>query len=218
MCGIYGSITPSEFYNLHEANKVRGTSGYGCLHIGVNSFNIQKFRTVTSPIDCPVSSIYNLGHNRAPTTNESGRNFSNSHPFSYGNAIAAHNGILINTTDLKCKWKTEFPVDSQWIPFLYNNYYKEINDPLKTFTKTLENISGTYGIWLYDIDNHTIFVARGDNTIFWDKQYSSFSSIKTELCDRLMPEGAIYQSTNMLTFKDKNENNRLKRQKKYFIL
>ena len=218
MCGIYGSKTPEEFYSLRTANLRRGDAASGYLHINADGYTIQKFKKGMIYFLPRFSTAYNLGHNRAPTTSESGRGISGTHPFCYGRAIAAHNGILINTLELEENWKNNFPVDSQWIPFLYDKYYKEFKDSFKTFKFTLEHLSGTYGIWLYDMEEKTIFVARGDNTIFWNKTLTSFSSIETPECKNLMPEGAIYQSIDLQTFEDKNENDRLKRQKKYFIL
>lgn len=218
MCGIYGSLTPEGLYSLHMANRSRGSEGCGYLHISSEGYAIQKFKDKPEFLLHMFSTRYNLGHNRAPTTNETGRGILGTHPFCYGRAIAAHNGILINTLELEENWKNTFPVDSQWIPFLYDKYYKEFKDGFKTFKFTLEHLSGTYGIWLYDVEEKTIFVARGDNSIFWNDALDSFSSVETPECKNLMPEGAIYESTDLQTFKDKNENDRLKRQKKYFIL
>lgn len=218
MCGIYGALTPEEFYSLHMVNRSRGIDGCGYLHIGSRGYGIQKFKDNPEFLLHTFSTRYNLGHNRAPTTNESGRGVLGIHPFCYGRAIAAHNGIIINTLELEENWKTQFPVDSQWIPFLYDKYYKDFKEGYKTFKFTLERLSGTYGIWLYDIEEETIFIARGDNSIFWNDAKTSFSSIQTSECKNLMPEGAIYQTTNFMSFEDKNENDRLKRQKKYFIL
>jgi glucosamine 6-phosphate synthetase-like amidotransferase/phosphosugar isomerase protein len=219
MCGIYGAITPEQFYELHETNKSRGSEGVGYLHIGKEGYAIQKFKDTPEFTLYLESTSYNLGHNRAPTTNEKGRGLSYNHPFNIGRAIAAHNGILINTLELEENWKTEFVVDSQWIPFLYNNYYKQTKNSYISFKLTLEHISGTYAIWLYDIEERIIFVGRGDNSIFWNDAMDSFSSVQTTDCKNLMPEGAIYQSDqNFLKFEDKNESDRLKRQRKYFIL
>jgi glucosamine 6-phosphate synthetase-like amidotransferase/phosphosugar isomerase protein len=219
MCGIYGSASPEEFYKLQEINKLRGNYGTGYLHIGKEGYAIQKFKETSEVILYPQTSLYNLGHNRAPTTNEKGRGLSCSHPFNTGRAISAHNGILINTLELEEKWKTEFPVDSQWVSFLYDKYYKQTKNCYISFKLTLEHISGTYAIWLYDIEESIVFVSRGDNSIFWNDQKNVFSSIQTSNCKNLMPEGAIYQSIqNFSSFEDKNENDRLKRHKKYFIL
>lgn len=219
MCGIYGAITPEQFYELHEINKLRGSEGCGYLHIAEHGYAIQKFKEKPEFTLYLTSTSYNLGHNRAPTTNENGRGISYAHPFNNGRAIAAHNGILSNTLELEKKWKNQFPVDSQWIPFLYNEYYKQTENSYTAFKLTLDSISGTYGIWLYDIEEMTIFVSRGDNSIFWNDLMDTFSSVETTLCKNLMPEGAIYQSDqNFLKFEDKNESDRLKRQRKYFIL
>jgi len=220
MCGIYGNINYAEFYQLYKANQSRGSHSTGFLMLDENGYEIKK--TLEDISYYPIAQKkYYLGHNRAPTTDENGKGLMGCHPFIFGRAIAAHNGIISNTDALEKVYDIKFAIDSQWIPFLYNNYLNSSMDfsAEASFRYTVEDIKGTYGIWLYDIKEQKIFVARGDNTVYWDKDKTSFSSAKQEGYEDLMPEGAIYMKhLREETFTDINVDRRLKRDQKYFII
>jgi len=220
MCGIYSNLNYAEFYRLHKLNQSRGSYSTGFLLIDNKEYEIKK--TLEDVSYYPIAQKkYYLGHNRAPTTDESGKGLIGCHPFTVGRAIAAHNGIISNTDALEQIHNIKFSIDSQWIPFLYNHY---LNTDMHfseeaAFRYAIEDLKGTYGIWLYDIVKQTIFVTRGDNTVYWDKNKTSFSSTADEEHNELMPEGAIYRKLlNEETFTDINEDRRLKRDQKYFII
>lgn len=218
MCGIYSSINYAEFHRLYKLNQSRGSYSTGFLLVGDNEYEIKKTSEEIHYYPIAQKNYY-LGHNRAPTTDERGKGLAGCHPFSYGVAIAAHNGIISNTSNLEIEFKVKFDVDSQWIPYLYD-YYKKINNiSEQAFELTLNQIEGTYGIWLYDVNQKVTFVSRSDNTVYWNDLKTSFSSINNEQYKNLMPQGAIYKKEhNEISFIDINENNRLNKKQKYFII
>ena len=169
----------------------------------------------------PPRALYHLGHVRAPTTKES--KFSGCHPFQYGKAIAAHNGIITNTLNLETKEMYQPEVDSEWIPFLYNKPQTKFVTAFGKFQRVLERLEGTYGTWLHDTSSRTVLVGRGDNTIFWDKEKTMFSSkeISQHGITELQPDGSIYMSclgdNSSPRFSDVNTDNRIQRKPKYFI-
>lgn len=221
MCGIYSALSPLEFHNLYKHNQSRGGHSSGFLYISEDGFEIVKTTNTNYSYFPDISNGFYLGHNRAPTTSGDTKGLSSCHPFIYGRAIAAHNGIISNTEDLKKKHNVDFDVDSQWIPYLYDHYLKShMNFSAEAaFRYAIQDLKGTYGIWLYDIDKQIIFVTRGDNTIYWDKNKINFSSITDETHNQLMPEGAIYSKhIKDKTFTDINEDRRLKRDQKYFMI
>jgi len=218
MCGIYGNLDYAEFYRLYKLNQSRGSYSTGFLLTDIDEYEIKKTSEEISYYPIAQKNYY-LGHNRAPTTDENGKGLVGCHPFSYGVAIAAHNGIISNTLELENEYRTKFDVDSQWIPYLYDYYVKRNNNKLRAFELTLLEIDGTYGIWLYDVNEKVTFVSRSDNTVYWNDQKTSFSSVNDEEHKNLMPQGAIYtKEFNEISFVDINENNRLNKRQKYFII
>jgi glucosamine 6-phosphate synthetase-like amidotransferase/phosphosugar isomerase protein len=221
MCGIYGNLNYAEFYRLYKLNQSRGSYSTGFLLTGESEYEIKKTSEEISYYPIAQKKYY-LGHNRAPTTDDRGKGLAGCHPFIFGRAIAAHNGILSNTDKLEKIYNISFEIDSQWIPYLYHLFLTKNHlnlIPENAFLNVLKEIKGTYGIWLYDVKEECIFVARGDNTVYWDKNKTAFSSIANEVHEELMPEGAIYRKLlNEETFTDINEDRRLKRDQKYFII
>jgi glucosamine 6-phosphate synthetase-like amidotransferase/phosphosugar isomerase protein len=217
MCGIYGNINHAEFYRLYKLNKSRGSYSTGFLFIDNKEYEVKKTNEDVSYYPIALKKYY-LGHNRAPTTDENGKGLTGCHPFIYGKAIAAHNGIISNTDILENEYKIKFDVDSQWIPFLYDYFKRNNNQSENAFRLALLELEGTYGIWLYDIDEEIVFVSRSDNTVYWDDEKISFTSIRDDMHKNLMPQGAIYKKENNEPFKDINENNRLNIKQKYFII
>ena len=217
MCGIYGSNGKYGFNHIQNINLSRGSHSTGVLTLHTDGFSITKCKEYEASYE--ETGHYYLGHNRAPTTTEEGKGLKGCHPFICGRAIVAHNGIISNTGCLENEYKRKYPVDSQWISFLYDYWSNRNNTPESAMRLTLLEIEGTFGIWLYDIDTNKTFVARGDNTIYWDPIMESFSSTPTATQVNLMPEGAIYRRNGEeLSFTDINADNRLNRRQKYFII
>lgn len=217
MCGIYGNLSPDEFFRLYKLNKSRGSYSSGFLFASEGRYEMRKTVKDTKYFSYPFNEQYCLGHNRAPTTDENGKGLSGCHPFTFGKAIAAHNGIISNTDYLESEYKIKFDIDSQWIPFLYDYFKRGNNNPENALRLALLELDGTYGVWLYDIDEEIIFVSRSDNTIYWNDEKTSFTSISDDVHKNLMPQGAIYKKERDQSFIDINENERLNVRQKYYI-
>ena len=219
MCGIFSAKDPIIFLDLLQENLSRGAYSAGILSIFENKIEIQKIRDINKePVIVSARALYHLGHVRAPTTKVS--NFSGCHPFQYGRAIAAHNGIITNTEDLELDYDLKLDVDSEWIPFLYNYSQEAFQTGWQKFHNVLSRLKGTYGTWLYDVNSNHIMVSRGDNTVYWNKDRTAFSSKAVKDIDQLMPDGAIYSSivdVDNSVFFDINADNRIQRKPKYFI-
>jgi glucosamine 6-phosphate synthetase-like amidotransferase/phosphosugar isomerase protein len=216
MCAIYGSNDQEKLYKLYKANQNRGNYSTGLAFLKDNDIVIHKGLSEGFIFKIFEEATYYIGHNRAPTTNEQGRNFSGIHPFIFGKALAAHNGILTNIEHLEQTWNIKFATDSEWIPFLYQQYSQSDYNSEEVFLKVLQNIEGTFGIWLYDTDKKDLLVARGDNSIYWNEDKTCFSSVECDDINQLMPEGSIYKSNLGNSFIKLDLH--LKRKQKYFIL
>ncbi len=214
-----GSKEIGVFRELLQENLSRGAYCGGILSIFENRIEIQKIRDIAkAEINLSTRALYHLGHVRAPTTKVS--KFSGCHPFQYGRAIAAHNGIITNTQSKEDVYEARLAVDSEWIPWLYNNPKESFDSAHSKMQSVLTRLDGTYGTWLYDVETNNILVGRADNMIYWNKDKTTFSSKAAGEVDQLMPNGAIYSTVvdkDITVFFDMNQDNRIQRKPKYFI-
>ena len=96
--------------------------------------------------------------------------------------------------NLNPKWKN--PVDSSIIPFicsLYRDEHQEHNN-IHAIVNTLNLLEGTFGLWIYDSLNNTVFLARCGSTVFMNAVDNEFSSVKFKNSEPV-EEGKLYQVT-----------------------
>lgn len=213
MCAIFGSSNLDRFYELYEANKQRGSFSLGCLvahglHKQTSVFHDYKIIKDTD-IERGLKSLeqyrymlptYFVGHIQAPTGID---RFTESsiHPFTYGDWVVAHNGVLTNFVKLKQQHGfTDHVsnVDSSIIPRLLDKY--ESDKPHSSFKKTFSELNGTFSTWMYNKKNFEFFICRLSSTLFF--KGDEFSSVCVgDMVE--VPEKRVYW---LLSFTDKTNN------------
>lgn len=206
MCGIFGATEKEQFLTLYDLNRKRGTFATalcfvtvkGDLHIHrwSGTVDLPSVKKVISDADEKI--LLFLGHTQAPTSSSRKYSRDTAHPFHTQHYTVAHNGVLSNFQELKQiydpKWKN--PVDSSIIPFICTMYEEEFTNctNVDAIVETLGKLEGTFGLWIYDSSNNTLFLARCGSTLFANKLDNSFSSVKYKGSEPL-EEGHLFQIT-----------------------
>ena len=213
MCSIYGSSTLSMFEVLHDATIERGN--YACSFLSVlNTSNellqYEGHPTSIDKVKFNENAIFYLGHNQAPTSSQRKYNKTTSHPFTKGEWIVAHNGVLTNFEKLNKQYtpNNKNPVDSSVIPALLNYFTVEHTDckELDVLQTVLNLLEGTFAIWVYNTHSKKIYLARQGSTLFANLKTRDFCSIQSKDWVELK-EGSIYEITktkivNRVAFKN----------------
>lgn len=189
MCGIFGSNTREQFYELYKLNRSRGSysSGIYCYR-GAYSF-VAKTDEEISFESLPDNMEYYLGHNRAPTAETSIFTEDTCHPFHSDYYWYAHNGIINNHKELTEKYDKNYKVDSEWIGFYLDKHYY-IDDALQEIS------NNPFAVWVVRRNlPRTFTLARVANPIYRSLENSSFSSAYFENSE-LLKEGTIYLGTS----------------------
>ena len=221
MCGIYGSSSLDKFNKLHDINITRGSFATSHVLIDINdNVSITKNKgnvryddyKDTDIISTSKIKLY-LGHTQAPTGCV--RNFSpdTSHPFTTGEWIVAHNGIINNYKSIISKYipQHKCEVDSSIIPVLLD---KICNDTIirdehndEYISTSHENIikhvlgllTGIYAVFIYNTTTNILYIARSgstlfynDTTLYYNDNELCFSSVP---CDKLsiLPEHVLHK-------------------------
>jgi len=192
MCGIAGSPSKAVAYELYQLNLQRGNYSYGSIAIEHRYTAVSKKPGIVDEIQHADDFKYYLVHTRAPTSNTTGFDYDNSHPFECNNIFVGHNGIISNFIKLKEKYNVDFKVDSQIIPFLINFHYNQTKDDVESIRLALEELDGIYGLWIYNNTSEKIYLARCASTIFMNVNKKCFSSLEIE-DSLLLDEGKIYR-------------------------
>lgn len=198
MCAIVGSNNFQRFIELIDLNKIRGNLTFGGLFVSADRYHVIKLDSLSNINEklkrFSTDTLYFLGHLQAPTSSERTINTDNIHPFVSGNYICAHNGVLTNFEDLlKTHSITNHQsrVDSSIIPRLIDKYvYQRQLSPVDAIKTVLQEINGTYSLWLYDKGDRSVYFARLSSTVFYDTV--DISSVKTGNMIEL-PEYKIYK-------------------------
>jgi len=189
MCVIAGSNNKTRAFKLYQSNLNRGYYSSGTLLLNnSNQFSIQKTLGVYSaPFSESESESYYLYHSRGPTVETNQFVPENNHPFMYGDWVVAHNGVISNFKELCVQYfpQEDFTgkTDSCIIPRL-------LEENLKIST-ALEELEGTFAVWIYNKKFKTIYLARSASTLFANIYNGDFSSTEFERSISLK-EGVIY--------------------------
>ena len=201
MCSIYGSSSLNMFEILHDATIDRGHYACSFLSILGKTTYLQQFEGHPTPIDkvnFNKTTKFYLGHNQAPTSSQRKYNKNTSHPFTCGDWMVAHNGVLTNFKQLNDKYtkKNKNPVDSSVIPALLQHFTEEYEGckELEIIQTVLNLLEGTFAVWIYNTTSNKIYLARQGSTLFANLKTRDFCSIKSKDWVELK-EGMVYEIT-----------------------
>lgn len=202
MCGIFAAFDKNMYDVLYEASKQRGNFAYGHCFLTKDKnlpFHIQKFNKLPKVDDIKDVSInkLHLGHCQAPTSSVRIWKESDAHPFVYDNWIVAHNGVLTNAEQLIEKYQlyVQSKVDTAVIPAMLSMFEKQYEqDVVSCIKSTLNELTGTFGLWIVHKKTKQIFVARQGSTLYANMSAGSICSLECksgEWCE--LGEGYIYK-------------------------
>jgi glucosamine 6-phosphate synthetase-like amidotransferase/phosphosugar isomerase protein len=207
MCGIYGSTNYNRFKELHELNVTRGNFATGHLFINSNGeYEIERFPGENNYHKYPTTEqvgqydMY-MGHTQSPTGSVRDFDFSTSHPFENNNWVVAHNGVINNYRELITTYLPEWrcDVDSSIITALLNylcqdKTIKGNHELMENIVRTtLDKISGTYAVFIYDKLNRDTYIARSGSTLYFDRDHLEFSSVDSDNLEQL-PQYELFKS------------------------
>ena len=210
MCGIYGSRNFTEFKQLYKLNTTRGNFANGHLFLSwTGDYEIEKRQGETDydyTYEYHKEYNYYTGHTQSPTGKVRDYNRNTSHPFETDNWIVSHNGVLNNHTKLTEKFYDNgdyykslvCDVDSSIIPaymeyLLRNKPYKKFIEVMdQTVKSTLDQLSGTYAVTVYNKPNRLLYIARCGSTLHYNPQGSTFSSVTAPGLEPV-PECTLYR-------------------------
>lgn len=197
---------------MYNNCKKRGDFAYGSLFIG-DPQKCKSLVTTKSPgsVTLKASDIYEdeqqqigiddiklfLGHTQAPTS--SVREFSvyTSHPFTCGEWVVAHNGVLTNYDQVKRLIKDEATynaVDTSLIPAFLNQTTLDGSSEIQAMSHVLSKLKGTFGLWLFNKQTGNTYLARAGSTLHSNFLTNDFSSLPEKNYQPL-DEGVIYLMT-----------------------
>jgi glucosamine 6-phosphate synthetase-like amidotransferase/phosphosugar isomerase protein len=213
MCAIFGSSEFGTYKKLYDECKQRGNFAYGSLYMcnpkvaknlitlrSSGEVTLSKNETFTSD-ECEITIDdikFFLGHTQAPTSSVREFDPSTSHPFSYGDWIVAHNGVLTNHLEIQKNLldKHSFnEVDSSVIPALITQLSNEGNEEIESITGALSKLKGTFGLWIFHKPTGHIYLARSGSTLYADFLTNDFSSLRYKKFQAL-EEGSLYLITS----------------------
>jgi len=176
MCAIFGSYDKSMFEVLYEANKERGNFASSIVTIGVEDVYIGKFNGNINfdKVSYGNDFSYVTGHVQAPTSSTREWSYDTSHPFETLSWLVSHNGVLTNEEELRDHYVPHVvnPVDTALIVELLQ-YFTESEkgkpDPVKSITKTLNVLQGTFALSIIDTDTSEIYLARSGSVLHYDR-------------------------------------------------
>lgn len=205
MCGIFGLVLlkGENLYDLIINGLIqlqnRGYDSAGLCSIDVDKFVIHKYASTNeiNAIDklCslnlePSDKMYiGFGHNRWATHGV--KNDINAHPHLSNSGMFAivHNGIIENYNELKKYLISEgfnfkSQTDTEVIVNLIEFYYKKCNSIYEAIKKTIESLTGTYGLiiqttmepnLLYCVRNGSpLLVGQNDDKVIITSEQSGF--------------------------------------------
>lgn len=203
MCGIYGSRNFYQFKELYKLNTTRGNFANGHLFMNDRGdFEVEKRQGETDYSTFKHHGDYDMytGHTQSPTGKVRDFRYDTSHPFQTRNWIVSHNGVLNNHKKLIEKYikHHDCDVDSSVIPAFME--YLLRGKPIKNNIELMDNVvkatlnhlSGTYAVTIYNKPNNLLYIARCGSTLFFDPKGSTYSSIETDSLETV-PECVLYR-------------------------
>jgi len=174
MCGIVGYIGKNNIKDILLDGlgelEYRGYDSAGIAVLQDDNFSIYKavgklenLRNKTQEFQ-PKGFSIGIGHTRWATHGKPTE--LNAHPHIGENSYVVHNGIIENYQELKQRLTTEgitflSQTDTEVIVHLFESHNNRLNDPLKAFRATLDELEGAYAVLLITKSApDTIFFAK----------------------------------------------------------
>lgn len=161
MCGIVGYIGKNNIKNILLDGlgelEYRGYDSAGIAVLQDENFSIYKavgklenLRNKTQDFQ-PEGFSIGIGHTRWATHGKPTE--LNAHPHIGENSYVVHNGIIENYQELKKRLLAEgstfvSQTDTEVIVHLFESHNRRLNDPLKAFRATLDELEGAYALLL----------------------------------------------------------------------
>jgi glutamine---fructose-6-phosphate transaminase (isomerizing) len=178
MCGIVGYIGQHDskevLVNGLEKLEYRGYDSAGIALLNEGGLHLYKVKgriaALRDKVDENIHATMGIGHTRWATHGEPSIDNAHPHQSASGRFTLVHNGVIENYQDLKrdhlkdVEFKSE--TDTEVIVHLIEELYRETQDPLESFRKTMELLNGSYAIAMIDNqDNGTIYVAKNKSPL-----------------------------------------------------
>ncbi len=238
MCGIIGllksNLINENIYNilingLYQLQN-RGYDSTGVCVLNDDKFDIYKYASTneTNAIDklkkLNLLSFKNIGigHNRWAT--HGGKTDYNAHPHISNNKkfCLVHNGIIENYLLIKEKLLNNGYVfysetDTEIIVNLIEYYYKELNNTYEAISKTINELNGTYGLIILNLDEpSTIYAVRNGSPLLLGKNndYVILTSEQSGFCGRVNTYITL-ENNDIITISDSNGTINVKTNNKY---
>lgn len=215
MCGIFGFAKKGEsqndfqiekirevISNLADSSIVRGDDSTGIALISPRYNNIWKSTlssvemTSHSDWDTVLSGInrdttVGLGHVRLATHGTISAK--NSHPFSIGGVIGAHNGVLRNHDSLASEMNIDIEVDSEAIFASIDKYGVK---------EGVEKLSGDYALTFVKDNPYELYLLRDDsrpiNFTYWKKAKTLFWASTRDILEEGLRASGLMLKTQSL--------------------
>jgi glucosamine--fructose-6-phosphate aminotransferase (isomerizing) len=174
MCGIVGYIGKDEIKNiLVDGLRELEYRGYDSAGIAIlEGDDIKSFKAVGKLKNLEEKTKefksenfgLGIGHTRWATHGKPTE--LNAHPHLGEFSYVVHNGIIENYQELKSSLMSEgitflSQTDTEVIVHLFEKNYKELNNPMKAFEKTVETLDGAYAVLLITkVDPERIYFAK----------------------------------------------------------
>jgi glucosamine 6-phosphate synthetase-like amidotransferase/phosphosugar isomerase protein len=212
MCAIFGANLFETYKKLYNSCKARGEFAYGSLYVGnpakcsnlvvtksagsVQLSKNEKFSDEDRELVIDDFKLF-LGHTQAPTSSVREFSAATSHPFTCGEWVVAHNGVLTNFQALKklIVDPTSYnDVDTSIIPAYIDQIHSEVHDEITAISEALSKLKGTFGLWIFNKRTGHVYLARCGSTLYSDFLTNDFSSL-LEKHYQPLEEGTIYLMT-----------------------
>ena len=212
MCAIFGSNSFNTYRKLYYECKKRGEFAYGSLYVGRRGKN-NNLVVAKSPgaVTLSINDSYEddnmiltmedfglfLGHTQAPTSSVREFAANTSHPFTCGQWMVAHNGVLSNFEKLKNEISDPLAyndVDTSIIPAYLNQVSQATDNEVDAIGEVLSKLKGTFGLWIFCKLTDNTYLARCGSTLYGNFITNDFSSLPRKGFKPL-EEGTIYLLT-----------------------
>lgn len=184
MCGIVGYLGPKSVDSVLIVGltrlEYRGYDSAGIAVLDKNEIVVRKEKGKIKDLEelllsHPVEGNVGIGHTRWATHGEPNRQNAHPHIDTAGSTAVVHNGIVENHHALRLElidkghvFHTE--TDTEVIPHLFEQYYKELKDAPKALKATVDRLDGRFAfVLLLDKFPDRLFFARNGSPLVYGK-------------------------------------------------